>query len=478
MIKFDVTKDVRQDESLIKWKLNKGIGCVNACPRFGKTKIGLKAIEKRRQYRPNSRIVVIVPSEIIENHWTQQDTTDIFEIYTSHKVKNNFKDLSEDPIDLLIVDELHKFTSDDNTSLLVSLSQISKFRLALTGTYPSDNKILSSWFPVIDTITEEEALDKNWISDFIEYNIPVPLTNKEKIQYAKFSKYISETLELFKNKYKSVNQGTNLLDGDLDLIYSCYLGKKHKGRYIPGDAFRELVAKLMGWDRNLDLSIPANRDRDIYWNPNNIYERCKEFKMFVSRRNEILINNENKLELLLYICKQNPVPTIIFNESTEFVNIIADKLGKQAIPYHSKIKSRPLFDEDGNIVKYKTGKVKMFGATRLKNEAIEGIKSGKYLYLVTVKSLDEGLDLPMLEQVIITAGSANPLQQLQRSARGKSINGEDSNKLTKIFNLYIDDYFDDFSQLIKSRDKSKLMERQKNYTHSVKWLNSINDITL
>ena len=477
-MKFDVSKDLRQDEALDKWKRNKGVGCVNACPRFGKTKIGLKLITKNRQINPTSRIVILVPSEIIEAHWKQQDINHTFEIYTSHKAKNNLREISNSIIDILIVDELHKFTSDENISLLIQLSKLSKFRLALTGTYPSDNRVLSSWFPVVDTINEEEALEKGWISDFIEYNIPVPLTTKEKVKYGIYSEFITQTLDLFKSKYKVINEGTNLLSDDLDLIYSCYTGKKYKGKYISGEIFRELIAKHMGWNRDLDLSNTSNRERDIYWNPNNLYERCKQFKQYVSRRNELLINNENKLELLLYICQQSPVPTIIFNESTEFVNIIADKLGNKAIPYHSKIKSRPLIGEDGEIIKSKTGNPKMFGSIRLKKAAIEGINSGKYLYLVTVKSLDEGLDLPILEQVIITAGSANPLQQLQRSARGKTIDGNNVNKLTRIFNLYIDDYINNFGHLVRSRDKRKLIERQRNYTHSVKWINSINDITL
>ena len=477
MIKFDITKDHRQEESTIKWRNNNGIGCINACPRFGKTQIALKIIEKNRAKNPKSKIIVIVPSESIEKHWN--DKIDSVNILTIHKAKLSIDAIMKATtyIDILIVDELHKYTSDDNRLLIIELAKMSKFRLALTGTYPDDKK-LQYWFPVIDTISESEALEKGWISDFIEYNLPIDLTKEEKTKYNIYSSFITETMNLFKGKANVVNEGTHFIKDDLDLIYTCYSGKTHNRKYIPGDAFRQALAKHMGWNRDLDLSNPSNRERDVYWNPNNLYERCKQFKIYVTNRNEILINNENKLNLLKEILNRNPVPTIIFNESIDFVNTVADELGTKAIAYHSKIKSRPIIDPETNeLIKFKTGRVKMFGATHLKNEAIEGIKTGKYLYLVTVKSLDEGLDLPKLEQVIITAGSANPLQQLQRSARGKTIDSDNENKVTKIFNLYIDDFYDDFGFLVKSRDKMKLIERQKRYSHSVKWVNSISEIS-
>lgn len=487
-MKFDITKDARQELSTEKWRQNYGIGCIDACPRFGKTQIGIKIINKNRERNPYSNILVVVPSEVIQKQWLEQ--IDTVSVLTSNAAKNFVDNILSNPnssynIDVLIVDELHKFTSQDNIKLLRTLASFSRFRLALTGTYPSSVRVLTELFPIIDTVTEKEALEKGWISEYIEYNIPSKFTDEEKIKYTKYSKLISETLNLFKGKARIMNEGTSFFTDDLDLIYSCYTGKRyavHNKRtkdYLKGGVVRELLAKKMGWDVNLDLSIPHNREREVYWNPNNIYERCKQFKQLVQARTELLNKNSHKLELVKQIIELNPVPTIIFNESIEFVNIIADELGMKAIAYHSKIKSRPLFDnETGEIIKFKTGRVKMFGATYLKNEALEGMTSGRYSVLVTAKALDEGLDLPIIEQVIITAGSANPIQQLQRSARGKTIDSMNKSKFTKIFNLYVDDFRDDFGELIISRDKAKLIERQKSYTHAVTWVGNLSEITL
>ena len=476
MMKFDVSKDNRQEESINKWLANGGVGGVDAAPRFGKTEIGLKIIKRTLNHTPDAIVLVLVPSEIIQKHWSTKVEDNVL-VMTAHTAKNSIDELKLKVIRLLIVDEVHKFSSDQNQALLSELTTVSRFRLALSGSYPRD-RFYTSLFPIIDTITEREAIDKGWVSDFIEYNIPVQLGKEDKIKYAKYSKLISETLNLFKGKTPYINRGIELVRDDMDLIYACYSGKKVMGKYIPGDAFRQPLARAMGWNKDMDLSNDKNREINLYWHPNNLYERCKEFKQFVQNRNEILINNEEKLKAVLQLIENNTVPTIIYNSSIDFVNTIASSIGNLAIPYHSKMKSTPIYDPDiKDFVRFSTGKVKMFGAARMKSKAISGIKSGKYLYLVTVKSLDEGLDIPELEKVIITAGSANPIQQLQRSARGKTISDKE-NKVTKIYNLYIEDFITDFGEFIKSRDKSKLIERQKSYKHSVKWLSSIDELTL
>jgi len=100
--------------------------------------------------------------------------------------------------------------------------------------------------------------------------------------------------------------------------------------------------------------------------------------------------------------------------------------------------------------------------------------SGKYKYLVTTRALDEGLTIPNVEQIIITAGSINPIQQSQRTARGKTIDNKNINKQTKIFNLYFDDFYTLSGQYIKSRDKQKLLDRQ---SSNVYFINSLNDIS-
>jgi len=475
-MKFDISRDDRQNEGSNKWKNNKGIGAIDAPPRFGKTAIGVKIISKVLNKTPDATTVIVAPSENIVKLWKDKANLNNVEVHSIHSLKKLHKKIMHFNPYLLIVDELHKYTTRQARYVLDELCNNSKFRLGLSGTYPYNDNFITSRFPVVDVIYEQEAIEKGWITPFNEYNLAVQFNNDEQTRYIKYSQFIHETIDLFKGKLKYIDSNKEFIKDDLHLIYSCYSGVKFNKKYVHGTKIREILADAMGWKQDLDLSNNYNRNLNTYWNPNALYERCKAFKNIVDYRNELINNNDNKLNTVLEIIKKNDVPTIIFNDSIDFVNKLAEALGNKAVPYHSKIKSVPIYNEETeDWERYSTGRVIKYGAKRLKDIAIEGMKSGKFKYLITVKSLDEGLDLPELEQVIITAGSANPIQQTQRSARAKTIDFNNINSVSNIFNLYMEDFTTELGQSYKSRDKQKLIYRQKTYKHPVEWISTLDD---
>ena len=374
--------------------------------------------------------------------------------------------------DLAIIDEIHKFLTDTRYTYLLMLRDRVKFWLALIGIIPPEKErdMIVGLAPIIDEITAEEAVRNNWIAPSIQYNLKLEFTDVDKIKYIKYSHMIGETLDLFRGSHLKVKYDNRpIFESDFDLIYACYTGKKLPHGYIEGKLFREMIAKQMGWSIDLDLTTEYGKQRDKYWNPNNIYDRTKAFQSIIRNRNELISNNDVKLKAVIDIVTKYDVPTIIFNENIDFVTQIADSLGVNAIAYHSRIESRPIWDDINNDwVRYKSGdkagEPKKFGKDTIKSETIQGMISGKYKYLVTAKALDEGLTIPNLELVIITSGSTNPIQQGQRSARGLTIDDNNPTKQTKIFNLYFDDILikgdNEGITIIKSRDKQKLIDRQ------------------
>jgi superfamily II DNA or RNA helicase len=478
MIEFkeDITKTARQEESINKWRAAKGIGTLLLCPRFGKTLIGRNISLRTSESKPTSSILILTPSDYINKQWKSYfDSKSLENPYLHIYSINEFiekckKDNGIDSIyDLVIVDEVHKFISDVRYEVLKELKLKSKWWLNLLGIMPHEKKrdMILDLAPIVDEITTEEAILKNWVSPFIEYNIKLNLSDVDTIKYTRFTTHIKDTLEVFQGVDNKVKyNGVKLFENEFNLIYGCYTGKKLRHGFVEGKVFRELTASVMGWTKDLDLSTDYGQQRNKYWNPNAIYERCKNFANIVKVRNELLTDNLVKLEAINDLINKYPVPTIIFNESIDFVTKIADKLGKDAIAYHSKIESRPIWDEITNDwIRYgktskKAGEPKMFGKATIKDETIKGIISGKYKYLVTAKALDEGLDIPNLEQVIITSGSTNPIQQGQRVGRGCTFDNNNPTKQTKIFNLYFDDIILESGVILKSRDKTKLLERQ------------------
>lgn len=484
-----LSKVKRQNEALQNWVEHKGIGTFNHCPGFGKLYEGIEVIKRMLNKDKNSIILVIVPSDIILTQWQslfKQQIGDIQDTNVEIVTLNVFqtKDLIGVRYRLVIIDEIHKFVRLSNIDVhLANLVRISKFRLGLLGILPDKEYVdlITQFAPVIDTVSYEDAIENKWIAKFREFNLGLTLTDSDKIRYARYTSRLKDTLQQFRGLHKlyKVN-GVSVFNGELDLIISCHSGKKMLGKYVSSVKIRESVANLNGWNINLDLNNAEELEIDNRWNPVNLYNNCKVFKATMDSRNEIMINNDVKLKMIVDIMKLNPVPTIIFNESIEFVERVTAALneaGIKSVPYHSRIASRPLIDPaTGEYFRTKTtDKIKIFGKTLLKRYAADGLNQGYFTCLVTVKSLDEGFNCASIEQVITSGGNTNPITYSQRIARGNRINPLKLDKLTTIINLYFEDFVLPDNSHINSRDKAKLISRQK-HSDSANWVKFLHEI--
>jgi len=470
-----MNKTERGEEGIIKYLKAGGKGCLNYVMRFGKTQVGLR-VASRYNHSPKTRIndiLIIVPSLIVKQTWEKElelftyDFKDTLYIRTIHEIKDSFN------CGLLIIDEVHKFTSDNRIKAITGELIKYDFILGLTGTYPYGNLLIEQYLPIVDEITQEEALANKWISNFVEYNIPLELSNSDKVDYIKYNTTMFDVLSEFKglNNVLSYNDGTPFFKNDFDLILSCYSGKHITGiPYIRADHIRQAVAVKMGWTPELDLNDDYSKQIHEYWSPTAIKERVSAFYTSMRYRNNIHNINEVKLEAVLQLYVKFKDHTIItFSESTEFADMLTDGINNMfnitsAISYHSGVKSRPLVNFITN--KYfmqKDGKIKNFGKDRQLKYITSMIKIGVYNCINSVKALDEGFNVENIDIVITTSGSTNPMQYSQRTARGKTIDSYNKDKLTLIFNLYFDDFMglsDGNYRLFKSRDKAKMLLRQ------------------
>lgn len=476
------SKTRRQEESIEKWRKAKGIGTLNLVPRFGKTRIA-KLISERliAKYPTKPLILAVAPNEITVKNLQSNLPSEVICITRTALIKN-FGEYLKKQYALLIIDEIHRFT-DVNGLAILNLN--AKFRLGLTGDklqLKDKVSIGMNGFPVIDIIKEEEAIDKGWISSFVEYNLGVDIEDYKKDTYIACSERIASIMSNYKELYKRMNTifGTKIFNSDMDLMYALYTGTKYtppgqfKARAIPAEVVRGELSSTMGWNKDLDISIKLNAKINEFFNPSVLQETGRLFNDIIRERNDLIINSKNKISTVLEIIARNPVPTIIFNESTNMANLIATALGDDAIEYHSNVESRYIKNPETNeYYCHGNGNPIKFGAARLKALAIEGMKSGMFKYLCTAKALNEGVDIPILSQVITTGGTTNPSTHLQRVARGKTIYEENPNKVTTIINVYIKDIVND-DLVIPSRDASKLKIRQKD--SKVYWIENIDEI--
>ena len=189
-----LTRDERQEESLRAWLKNKGRGCVEGCTGYGKTRIGLNAIETVRKRYPELSVIVVVPTDVLRNQWLEQ--LDERGLGWNCKVEIiNTASKTIDQCDLLILDEVHKFAADQFSHVFKTVKY--KHVLGLTATIErldGKHELIKKYCPVVDTVTIEVAKANDWVSEFTEYQVIVSAEdidiyrdyNKEFVQHFEF----------------------------------------------------------------------------------------------------------------------------------------------------------------------------------------------------------------------------------------------------------------------------------------------------
>lgn len=462
-MKIDKKKLERQELGVEKW-FNSALygavknmqGCLHYFTGVGKTYTAILCMKRLFRLDSTHNIVVLVPSEVLVKQWnkilnkllTKQQNKQI-SVFTWSWVLNNDIKIKTNT---LIVDELHEFLSEEAFKTIDGTYIKYDNNLGLTATYEDKQnrhkKLVT--YPIIDEINEIEALEKGFISPYIEFNLSLTLTDKEKEQYEAYSKVIGKNLSKF--------------GGNLNLATKCLRGGVHTdGIRYKGSAFVYGWATRNGWRKDLDLTHPGNIEINDQWNPYKVFGYATTLMNSIRKRKDLLYSCDSKLQLCLDIVKRFPnMKSIIFSQSTEFadkLNLLLNEEGYSSVVYHSKLKTELRPGKQGKLIK--------FGKTRLKKEAIDFITTGKAKRLCASSSLDKGLDVPDLSLGITASGTSNFTQYKQRGGRLKRLNLFDNHKVALLINLYIKD----------TKDETWLKSRQSKSTNLIYWVDSLDEIT-
>jgi len=122
-----------------------------------------------------------------------------------------------------------------------------------------------------------------------------------------------------------------------------------------------------------------------------------KFLSLTTERKQLVNNYERKFEVVKKICKKHEgEKTIIFNEFNEITNKMYWHLldeGIRGCIIHSGIEKEK---REQNLI---------------------DVKTGKHNVIISTRVLDEGYNLPRLENAIIASGQANARQTIQRLGR-------------------------------------------------------------
>ena len=190
-----MTRTERQLECLKKWVYNKGKGSIEASTGFGKTRIGLTAIQKVLKKYPEIRVLVVVPTTTLKNQWQQQIDDWGFTFNTEVQVINTV--IKHDwNCDFLILDEEHRYNSDDFSKIFDKVHY--KLILGLTATFERlDGKhvIMQKYCPIIDKVSILECQVNGWVSQYKEYLVLIDVDDIE--EYKSLNREWQQHFEFF-----------------------------------------------------------------------------------------------------------------------------------------------------------------------------------------------------------------------------------------------------------------------------------------
>lgn len=495
-MKVNETKLARQLEALEKWsKVGKGIGRMIQPTGFGKTYEQLILVQKLHTAHPGFNILYIAANEAgranIYNSLTA--LSHVFDgiirarlfIHTKGQIISNTIPMLKH-YNAVIIDEIHEFVSDKAYDILKKIYFDYTFIAGFTGSDVAgkDKEKLDRIAPIIDYISYEEAIENKWISDFCEYNFGLTLSKEEMELYTTYSEYIGDSLKLTSNDY--------------DLLIALAKGRYDKitKSFTKYEVFCEALSIKLGWTRDLDLSNPYYANVDRLYSPSNLHERALMFQKYVDLRNALLDTSLIKINAILSVAQLfKSKKMMIFNNNITVVDVLhkllnfnisdvrkyrtfstlksfmqADYIMSDsdiAVKYHSLLEKEPMFDNTTkSFIKTKSGDVKLFGKTAQQSRAIERIQSGASNILLAVKGLDSALNVEDLEVSIISGGSTNPLQQVQR--KGRPLRISEYKSLAYIINIYFKG----------TRDEFKLKQRQSSTTNEIIEITSLEQIII
>ena len=413
-MKLDPIKKKRQDEIVESWWDNNSEGTLEAVTGFGKTVVGLMAI-RRAQKTDVGYVLVIVPTLYLQNQWRERlnkwkiNGVTVLVINTAVKADHR--------IGLLILDEIHMYTAKTFGRIFDRVSY--KMILGLTATMHEDDEkryLIIRHAPIIAKVGMEEALKKNWVSQFDVYNLAIPLSEEEQQEYSKLNKTFGRFFAIFNYNF--------------DLALECL--KNYR-------TCQQLGRKL---------NRPAGE----------IKGNAVNFMRAMHNRKAYLHGIPSKLDAAEEIIRRfNNHKTITFSQTIKSAEDLAGRLGSIAQFYHASMKKH--VGSDGKVL---AGK-------RARDDVIKRFKTDDFLkscrVICTAKALDMGADLPEVNMGIILSGTSKSRQGVQRYGRTlRFIPG----KKTIIVELYVPD----------SQDLKWLKSRQEQIPESaIHWILSIDEIS-
>lgn len=370
-----MTRDERQELARVKWIKNRCIGTLIQPTGCGKTWTALKCLKSVLDKYPRLRVLVVVPTENLQQQWRVQLDDWGLGFNTEVEIINSVI-RHEWSTDILVLDEEHRYAASTFKEVFNKVKY--KYVLGLTATFErldGKHELISKYCPVIDTITQAEAHANGWVSDYKEYLVLIDVDDID--TYQKYNKEFVEHYEFF--------------NFDFGLAMSLLGPKGFINR-----------AKLR------DERCPNGTEEQRKAMFKAITYHATAFMRCIQQRKAFINNHPKKIEIAR--------------------RIIEARSDKKIITFSNNIK---MAESIGG------GKVYSGKDTKKKGRiTLEEFQKGDFTLIHSVAKLNEGADLKGLSVAIILGLDSSETKATQK--RGRVIRKE-NDKVAEIFNIVIND---------------------------------------
>ena len=404
--KYKKKKDSRelreyQKEAISQWVKNDYKGIFNMATGTGKTFTALNCIKEILNNNSQVLVVIACPQAHLVEQWSKdvKSTFDVncYDIYSSanHNWKKDLSDLIF-KMDLGVIKQAIILTTHKTYSGEFFLENISDLNI------PS--------LLVVDEV--HHVVSKSYsggLDDFYKYRLGLSATpevpsNEEGTQFM-FNYFNGVVYEFDLGQAIATHDE----DGNTFLAQYDYYPVKVNLDASELENFYELTEKIKR------LSAMNKKYDDDY------------LKTLIIERRNIIKNAHSKYSHLRKILhKYDELDHLIIFCSPQQIKKVLEILDDEGIKAHK------FTQEEG------TRASKDFGGISQREFLVEKFDEGYYKSLVAIKCLDEGVDIPSAEKVIIMASSTNPGEYIQR--RGRVLRRHKNKEKAEIYDMAVIEY--------------------------------------
>lgn len=392
-----------QKKAVVKWVNNNNLGIFEMATGTGKTYTALGCLKKLSQ--KIDRLLVIIPSP------------------TAHLVKQWQRNITKFDIDFdtIIADSSNSRWKNEVADSIMDLKLGSKKNLIVLtthDTFPSTDfmDIISKKPKNVDTLLIVDEVHgigsperKKGLVDLYKYRLGLSATPKRWFDYKgtdKIFEYFGGTVYEFplEKAIKEINPAT---------------GKTFLTPYNYKPAFIELTEHEL-----LDYKNETRKIRRLYHQSKNNKDKEELYNLICIKRQKIVKNAVNKYEKFRQIIDEmKDIKHCLVYCSPGQIDTVKEILDEKRIIWHEFTQAEDTSPSD------------KYNGISEREHILNEFANGTYNILVSMKILDEGVDVPQAKIAIILASDGNPRQYVQR--RGRILRHHEGKKIATIYDVLV-----------------------------------------